>query len=881
MYRAEDTKLGREVAIKVLPEAVASDPERLARFEREARVLASLNHPNIAAIYSLESATTIEAAGLPAGRPNEESTLTFLVMELVEGEDLAQVLARGAIPVEKALTIGLQIAEALEAAHEQAIIHRDLKPANVKVTPQGQVRVLDFGLAKALDPGTSSDGSLSPTVAMSMSPTLTAQMTQVGALLGTAAYMSPEQARGEEVDRRCDIWAFGVLVYELLSGRRLFSGPSTTDVLAAVVRDEVALDSLPDAVPGSIRQLLGRCLDRDPRNRLRDIGEARYQISEALSNPETAESVKASLPAPSIWQRWLPWLVAAAAVAIAVILVTDKSPHTPTPRAPRLVSALPPPGDLQYSTSRGPMALSPDGSQLAFAAVDSNGKAAMAVRKLDGSEARVLPGTEDASSPFWSPDGASLGFFARRKLERIDIDGSNRQVLADAPVAEGGSWNSEGIIIFAPGDWGQPIKRISATGGQATTVVDLIPGSLGDYHMRPSFLPDGRRFVFSVLDQSVSGNGIYMGSLDSPEPHLITAEDGLHATYAQPGYLVFWSEGSLLARKFDVENRTLGDELIRVADQVRPIWPATGLFAVSQNGLLTYLSGETTIRSTELVWVDRQGEFLQSVGPPSQYYFPRISHDGRRAVVDQSTQLADLWIFDLTRTGSHRITYSDVDETLPLWSPDDSEIYYLRVEDRYDIYAKKLSGNEESRLVVEDGSPCDFSPDGRFLLLRRDDISAVPEQQDLWILDVANGTQTPWIATQFSERSGRFSPDGHWIAYSSNESGRTEIYLQSFPDLGETIPVSTQGGAMPVWRPDGQELYYWSADGEIMAASVSLSDRPQIGDPSLLFPARLRDIGGWSANFDVSPDGQRFLLNRIVEDPTSEPLVLIQNWLEF
>jgi serine/threonine protein kinase len=862
VYRAEDTKLGREVAIKVLPEAVASDPERLARFEREAKVLASLNHSHIAAIYSIESA-------IPSGRP-----MHFLVMELAEGEDLGARIARGPVPVDEALPIALQIAEALEAAHEKGIIHRDLKPANVKVGSEGEVKVLDFGLAKALDPaaGTETD-SVNP----SMSPTLTAQMTQAGVILGTAAYMAPEQARGKTVDKRADIWAFGVVLFEMLTGKQLFAAESVPETLGAIFSREIDLDELPADAPLRLRQLLWRCLERDPRRRLRDIGEARITLEAAPDSEIEAAAPGLPLDIPT-WRRWLPWSIATAALAVAVGLALTGSQPDETADSRSVVAAIPIPDPLHFSTSRGPMALSADGSRLAFVVIDATGEAKLAWRSLDSPEVHLLAGSEDASSPFWSPDALSLGFFADQKLKRIDLEGGELVVLAAAPVPEGGSWNREGVIVFAPGAWGQPIRRVNADGGDASVVIDLVPEKKIDYHLRPSFLPDGRRFLFSVLDQTGAATGLYLGSIDEPEVERLTGDIGLHAVYIQPGYLLYWQEGSLRARSFDPETSAVGEQTFRIADRVRSVFPVVGLFAASQNGLLVYLSGDIGQRTTELAWVDRDGGLLEQLAPPSEYYYPRLSHSGRRVVVDQSLPLADLWTFEVGRAIPNRVTYSEVDETLPVWSADDARLYYMRAEGENSIYVSQIASNEDPRLVVANGSPCDVSPDGRFLLFRRDKPGESDLNEDLWTVDLSDGTESVWLATPYAERTGRFSPNGRWIAYAANDSGRFEVYLQRFPELAERIPVSDGGGTTPVWRPDGRELYYWSANGWLMAVPVELSDSPRFGESQPLFKARLRNIGGWNAQYDVSADGQRLLLNRLVEEPTVEPLVLIQNW---
>ena len=639
VYRARDTKLNRDVALKVLPDSFANDPDRLARFTREAQTLASLNHPNIAHIHGLEESNGVRA----------------LVMELVEGEDLSQRIARGAIPLDEALPIAKQIAEALEAAHEQGIIHRDLKPANIKVRADGTVKVLDFGLAKALEPTSalSANASISPTIT-------TPAMTQAGMILGTAAYMSPEQARGKMVDKRADLWAFGVVLYEMLTGRRPFDGEDMTEVLGAVVRLEPPWEVLPADVPPPVRTLLQSCLVKDPRQRVADISIALFVLDKVASLAAPAVTAFA-VPATSSMQRArLAWMVATAAVLAAAALAI------PAVRSLRETPPLAPPETrteivTPATTDPTSFALSPDGRQIVFVA-SGDGASRLWLRSLAATTAQPLAGTEGAAYPFWSPDSRSLGFFADGKLKRLDIGGGAPQTLATAG-SRGGTWNADGVILFTPSVSG-PLFRVPASGGQAVAVTKL---DRQTSHRFPFFLPDGRQFVF-LAQGTPETAGIYLGSLDSAETHRLTPADTA-AVYLSSGWLLWVRAGTLVAQRLDLKGMALSGEPVTLADQVTSdLGSAAGAVTVSAAGVVAYRPGGASRRQLE--WFDRSGKALGSMGGPDENSLvaPSLSPDGRRVAVFRTVQSnTDIWLLDGTRTS--RFTFDAASDRYPIWSP--------------------------------------------------------------------------------------------------------------------------------------------------------------------------------------------------------------------
>jgi Tol biopolymer transport system component len=868
VYRATDTLLGRQVAIKILPDAFAADPDRMARFEREARTLASLNHPNIAAIYGFEKSTGLHA----------------LVMELIEGEDVSQRIARGAIPVDEALPIAKQIAEALEAAHEQGIIHRDLKPANIKVRPDGTVKVLDFGLAKALEPA----AVLVPS--MSVSPTITSPaMTQAGMILGTASYMSPEQARGKLVDRRADIWAFGVVLFEMLTGRRAFDGEDMTEVLGAVVRLEPNFDALPRDVPQRIRRVLEVCLRKDLRQRAQAMGDVRLALAGAFETtapgPAAAVSTSPSRGRGAAMAAVAALLIASGLAVPAVRRLREAPPAAPAETRLEIVT---PEADQPSS-----FALSPDGRQIIFAAT-SVGTSRLWLRSLASTTAQPLAGTEGATNPFWSPDGRSVGFFANGQLMRLDFGGSAPRALAPVTAGSGGTWSADGVILFAPNRTTR-LMRMAASGGEAVAVTSLEPQQQG--HAWPVFLPDGRRFLFFALG-AADVSGIYLGALDGSAPVKLTPGSFAAGIYVPPGvnpgdgrWLVWTqgqSNGTLSAQRLDIDRKALTGEPVVLADRV------VGSSA-SVAGVIAYRTGSNL---RQLVWFDRTGAQRGTLGEPdtSNLTQPRVSHDGQRIVVARNMQAnQDLWLLNGDRTT--RLTNVPSQERFPVWSPDGSKIvFYSNRTGPGDLYVTLASGgSSEERIVASDQFKwaTDWSPDGRYLLYNSIDPQS---NADLWLLPMA-GDRTPsvFLKTPFRETYGAFSPDGRWVAYASTESGRPEIYIRPFvpPGAAGTVrpssgnpettgqwQVSTAGGIHPRWRADGKEVYYINPAGAMMAAPIAVTGATlTAGAPVVLFPTHI--YGGGIDNqqgpqYDVAPDG-RFLINTELNTATS-PITLIQNW---
>ncbi len=858
VFRARDTKLDRDVAIKVLPEAFAHDADRLARFTREAKTLASLNHPNIAHIHGLE----------------EGGGITALVMELVEGDDLSQRIARGAIPLDEALPIARQIAEALEAAHEQGIVHRDLKPANIKVKADGTVKVLDFGLAKALD--------VNPAGAKAdQSPTITspAQMTGVGVILGTAAYMAPEQARGTAVDKRADVWAFGVVLFEMLTARRLFAGATVSDTLAAVLKGEPDWTALPAGTPPPIRRLLRRCLEKDRKRRLPDAADARLEIDEALTTPTAADGVSVSgAPATTASSRGrLPWMVA---TAVAAALIAAMA--TPTLRYLRQTP--PPEMRLEITTpaTDTPLqfALSPDGHSLVFVA-SGDGAPRLWLRPLDQTEARPLEGTEGATSPFWSPDSRSIGFSAASKLLRLDVAGGAPQVLATLTgTSYGGSWSADGTFLF-PRQTTGPLWRVPAAGGEPVAMTRLDPPrQLG--HRQPQFLPDGRLFLFYAQGSSDAA-GIYLGSLDGGVPTRLTAADSAGA-FLPPDRVVFVRQGTLMARQLDLGSAALTGDPVTLADRVGVDASARGGFAVSGAGPVAYRAGGGASR--QLTWFDRTGKPVGVAGEPANtLQSPELSPDGRRVAMYRTVQgNADIWLLDLVRGGMTRLTFDAATDINPVWSPDGMRIAFSSNRTGvFNLYVKPSNGSGVEEQLVDSPhikQPQDWSADGRWLLYYE---QSPTTGRDLWALDMSSPDHSSRVVANTPSEEGQaaFSPDGRWVAYTTNESGRFEVVVQPFPDAGGKWQVSTTGGVAPRWRADGKELYFLAPNATLMAVPVTAAGASfTAGTPAALFPTRIVEGGTAAINrpqYAVARDG-RFLINQPVGDATAAPITLILNW---
>ena len=855
VYVAIDTVLGRQVAIKVLPEVFAQDAERVARFEREAKTLAALNHPHIAQIYGLEK---------PSGA---------LVMELVEGEDLSQRIARGAISLDDALCIAQQIAEALEAAHEQNIIHRDLKPANVKVRSDGTVKVLDFGLAKALEPIGSMPGGVS------MSPTITTPaMTHAGVILGTAAYMSPEQARGKPVDKRADIWAFGCVLFEMLSGRRPFPKEETvSDTLAGILKGEPAWNALPADTPQQIRTLVERCLRKDVRRRLPDIAQARIELDEARSEPiPAAERAPAPHRLRFLWPAATALsLLAAAGLAAWVILspvpeqVVARFDVAPPPGA----TPLPPFGRMMDVGQP----LSPDGRMVAYVAT-AEGKEVIWVRSLDSSTARPLPGTEDATRPTWSPDSQYIAFFAQGRLKKVAIEGGPPSVISNEAGREV-AWGSGNVILIGGG--GKPLRRVSAEGGETTLATEFGPAETT--HDYPEFLPDGRHFLYMARHGGTPEDwDVFVGRLDSNERQLLP---GVHAgvRYSPTGHLLYLRDRTLMAQPFDVDRRDLTGNAFAVAEgvQVGPHPP----FSTSTNGSLAYL-GELSPPDSRLAWFDRSGKQLAVISQSGQYDRVALSANSRWVAFDRGLD-TDIFLFDIERALTSKFVSTSAADFAAVWSADARTIAFASSRDPAGnvgpqntsgghLYERVVGVVGEDRLLLKTDAgkiPTDWSRDGRYLAYTsRNDVWAVPmrasdEAQPVRVTD-----------TPFVESGGRFSPDGSLIAYQSNESGgRPEVYVQTFPGRGARQQVSVGGGSQPRWAPIGTELFYVAPDLTLMSVSIK-ADGGELHarSPVPLFQslAFQRD-----SEYDVSSDG-RFLLKLPGEGPRAASITVIVNWHE-
>jgi eukaryotic-like serine/threonine-protein kinase len=870
VYRATDTKLDREVAIKVLPAAFTQDEHRLDRFEREAKLLAQLHHPHIASIFGIEDSGGVRA----------------LVMELVEGPTLSERLAAGALAVEEALPIARQIAEALEEAHEKGIIHRDLKPQNIKLTPDGRVKVLDFGLAKAMDPGGIGTGSPMASPTLMSSPTLTAMPgTQLGVILGTAAYMAPEQARGQAVDKRADIWAFGVVLHEMLTGAKLFAAETVSDTLAGVLKTEIDLEELPRATPAAIRRLVRRCLERNPRNRLHDIADARIVLDEVASGREEAGGdrlAQEGRQTSSSWGRRLPWAVAAlaAAAAIAVTILQPRSASLEAERVIRFEVGLP---ESASTTLRGSgFELSPDGQALAVA-----GAGELWVRPFDALSFRRIEGVTDATYPFWSPDGTWLGFFADGLLQKVSRTGGQPQKICEAPDGRGASWGPDGSIVFSAHYGNGGLWQVSAQGGKPHRVTELPAEAVNDYQRYPQFLPDGRSFLFQRLAPSPSLAGIYVATLDGGVPQRVL-EGGDQARYApdsrdgETGYLLYRRDDTLMAQPFDPEQRRTVGAANPVANGVGiGINTGSGAFTLSAGGVLAYSS--SWLRGAELAWIDRAGQRRGT----AQAEAPEISGlalaRGEKRLAFASGIPADIWIQALPGGQASRFTFGpDPGWSSPLWSPDGDELIYSTFDlsgyPEYQIRRRRADriGTETTLLASRNALyPWDWSSDGRWLVYGE-------EAGDLWLLPLEGEPKpVPLLGAPGVQAYAQFSPDGKLFAYASSEQGAFDIFVGTVPPSGAVWQISTDGGSMPRWRSDGRELYYRAIDGTLMVVPLAAGSGTAAIDGQSAAQPLFTGVP-WDGNSEMftyapSEDGQRFLV-ATPRSAASTPITVVVHW---
>jgi Tol biopolymer transport system component len=854
VYKAKDTRLDRVVAVKVLPAHLSSSEEIRQRFEREAKAISAISHPNICALHDV-------------GREGETE---YLVMEFLEGEPLSDRLSRGPVPIEQLLRWGVQIADALDRAHRQGIVHRDLKPANIIVTKAG-IKLVDFGLARLVPARAGSDVSILPTQAGT-------NLTQQGMILGTFQYMSPEQLEGKDADPRSDIFALGAVLYEMATGRKAFAGASQASLIAAILGTQPpSMSSLAPMTPPALERVVRTCLEKDPDERWQSAhdvaGELKW-IAEAGS--------QAGTPAPVLLRRKsrerLAWAIAAVLAVVSAAAIAGYVRRAPKPAPMTMTSILVP--DKRFVNF---LAISPDATRIAVAAAPPGARAQLWVRLLDEPTSRALPGTEGAELPFWSPDGRSIGFFADGKLKRIEVSGGPAVVLADAaPNGIGGTWNRTGTILFARP--GLPISRIPESGGAPEPVTHLDASRGETTHRYPFFLPDGKHFLY--LAANLAGgpndraNRVRVASLDSKDDRDLAPVDS-NTQYAS-GRVFFQRDLDLFALEFDPKTFRSRGSPIPVAEQVgrsQAYWNL-GMFSVAEAGTIAYpVASNATSR---LLWFDRTGRQIGTVGDPatfSQFNPLSLSPDGRRAAVairDTSTRKVDVWIRDLERGTQTRLTTGPGDNENPIWSPDGRRVLFTSDRKHQgDIYGKTGSGGAEDPVLEGEGQRItdDWSPDGRFVAVEFREPKG-SRRVALSILDMSTGKLTPFHQRGVDGGDARFSPDGRWLAYSADDSGRMEVYVAAFPGAGSSAQVSTSGGFAPAWRRDGRELYYLSSDGKMMSVEIPPAGPSfEPGVPKVLFEPHPLPI-----TYAATPDGQRFLVLSS-GDEQSPPITLIQNWV--
>jgi eukaryotic-like serine/threonine-protein kinase len=852
VYRARDTRLERTVAVKVLPSHLSSSAELRERFEREAKAISQLSHPHICALYDV----------------NREGETEYLVMEYLEGETLSDRLVKGPLPFDQVLRYGLEIADALDKAHRQGIVHRDLKPGNVMITKSG-VKLLDFGLAKAVETGGRSSGA-----SLTALPTQNVkELTSEGTILGTFQYMAPEQLEGREADGRTDIFAFGAVLYEMATGRKAFSGTSQASLISSIMKDEPApISAIAPMTPATLDRVVKTCLAKDPEDRFQTAHDAKLQLQWIAEGGSLA-----GLPAPVALRRKnrerLAWSIAAFLAVLAAAATAGYVRRAPAPPRSIRFEIATPEEILSIDTPR----ISPDGRYLAFNATDSSGKTRIWVRALNALSAQPLAGTDGTKRPFWSPDSRFLGFFAEGKLKKIEVTGGPAQKICDAPTGADGSWSPEGAILF-DGRANDPIHRVSAAGGIPVVAVKADAARKETEVAWPEFLPDGKHYLYMASGEKLGENIYRIGSLDSKESKPLMPAQTL-VTYAPPGYLLFVRDKTLVAQRFDPKaQKTLG-EPVPLAEQIGTDSVGLARFSVSHEGTLAYRTGESGSR---LLWVDRTGKEIETAGDPGEIGNPTLSPAADRLafnLADPRTGKMSIWIRDLGRGVSSRFTFGETGEHIPVWSPNGSRMVYSVIrEPAWDLFEKPAASEGEAKELLKTDEwklASDWSRDGRYIAFSS---RSQKTRWDIWILPTFGDKKPiPFLKTGSAEGDAVFSPDGRYVAYQSDESGRNEIYVQSFPGPGRKWQASTAGGNDPSWRSDGKEIFYRALDQKLMGVEVTTSDAFQAGVPKPLFLMRLQ-AGNARNKYVAAPDGQRFLLVAPLGREAMTPTTVVLNW---
>ena len=873
VYRARDTRLDRDVAIKVLPAHLSANLELKQRFEREARAISSLNHPHICTLHDVG---------------HQEGT-DFLVMEHLEGETLAKRLERGPLPLEELLARAMEIADALDKAHRKGLVHRDLKPGNIMLTPHSGAKVLDFGLAKATR-GLTGSSSLTAAPTMSSPAAGTAQgdpLTAEGRVVGTFQYMSPEQLEGKEADARSDIFALGAVLYEMATAKRAFAGKTQYSVASAILeKDPEPIRASQPQAPPALERVISRCLAKDPEDRWQTARDAVIELQWIAGG-----NLEATAPAVAVIRasrEKAAWAVAGVGLLLAVALGIGFVLRAPQPARTTRASLLPP-QEVVFARNAYGLALSPDGTRLLFNGVGvKQGGTSLWLRSLDSLTAQEIAGTRQAIYPFWSPDGQFIAFFAGGKLKKVNAAGGPVVSLANAEDPRGGAWSKTGIIVFAPKSNGE-LMQVSDAGGPVTPVTSRKENE--DSHRWPEFLPDGKTVVFFVAQKGLGGppsiapgdqtSGLYAVAVGEKEHRFLRSTDS-GGRYAQPGFLLFVREGNLIAQPFDAGGVKVSGSPTPVVEQVDyhvARWNAT--YSVSTSGLLVYMPGEQTANS-ELALVDRAGRKIQTLGPPGSVWAPDITPDGARVAFEKDepgSGNTDIWIHEMERGIQTRLTVDPTQERRPTWSPDGKQLAYsVSRQGGLNLAVRPATGLGAEEILEDNKEPQylnDWSPDGSAMVYMN---FAGGQGPRLWIFDLREKKRRPLLGTKFPEAEAQFSPDGKWLAYASEETGRSEIYVVPYPDLSRKIQISDSGGSQPRWRRDGRELFYIAPDAKLMSAAVRSGAAFSVDVPKALFETRIRVVSRGYTQYDVMPDGQRFVFNWRMSDEQSRPLVLVTNW---